>query len=65
VNSRPWSQIFIDGKAYGATPKLNIELPVGPHTLRLVNDEFKIEKVEQVVIAADETRSVIINLMDH
>jgi len=64
VNSRPWSQIFIDGKSYGATPKLNIELPVGTHNLRLVNDEFKIEKVEQVVIAAGETRSVIINLMD-
>lgn len=64
VNSRPWSQVFIDGKSYGATPKLNIELPVGPHTLRLVNDEFKIEKEEQVVISAGETRSVIINLMD-
>jgi hypothetical protein len=64
VNSRPWSQIFIDGKPYGATPKLNIELPVGTHALRLVNDEFKIEKVEQVEISAGETRSVIINLMD-
>jgi serine/threonine protein kinase len=64
VNSRPWSQIFIDGKSFGATPKLNIELPVGTHALRLVNDEFQIEKVEQVEITAGETRSVIINLME-
>jgi eukaryotic-like serine/threonine-protein kinase len=64
VNSRPWSQVFIDGKSYGATPRLNIELPVGTHALRLVNDEFKIEKVEEIVIVAGETRSVIINLLD-
>jgi hypothetical protein len=64
VNSRPWSQVFIDGKSYGATPRLNIELPVGAHTLRLVNDEFKIEKVEQLEIVAGETRSVIINLLE-
>lgn len=64
VNSRPWSQVFIDGKSYGATPRLNIELPVGSHTLRLVNDEFKIEKVEQVEIVAGETRSVIVNLLE-
>jgi hypothetical protein len=63
VNSRPWSQVFIDGKSYGATPRLNIELPVGAHTLRLVNDEFNIEKVEQVEIVAGETRSVIVNLL--
>jgi hypothetical protein len=64
VNSRPWSQVFIDGKSYGATPRFNIDLPVGSHTLRLVNDEFKIEKVEQLQIVAGETRSVIINLLD-
>ena len=64
VNSRPWSQVFIDGKSYGATPKLNIELAVGSHTLRLVNDEFNIEKVEQVEIVAGETRSVIVNLLE-
>ena len=44
---------------------MNIELAAGSHMLRLVNDEFKIEKLEQVVISAGETRSVIINLMDH
>ena len=64
VNSRPWSQVFIDGKSYGATPRLNIELTAGSHTLRLVNDEFKIEKVEQVEIVAGETRSVIVNLLE-
>jgi serine/threonine protein kinase len=64
VNSRPWSQVFIDGKSYGATPRLNIELTVGSHTLRLVNDEFKIEKVEQIEIVAGETRSVIVNLLE-
>jgi hypothetical protein len=56
--------VFIDGKSYGATPRMNIELAAGSHTLRLVNDEFKIEKLQQVEVVAGETLSVIVNLLD-
>jgi len=36
VNSYPWSQVSIDGKALGRTPLADIELPAGEHSVRLV-----------------------------
>jgi serine/threonine-protein kinase len=65
VNSRPWAEVFIDGKSYGPTPRLNIDLPTGKHSLRLVNAEFKVEKTVEFVIFAGETQSVIVNLLEN
>ena len=64
VNSRPWSQVFIDGKAYGNTPRLNIELTAGSHTLKLVNEEFKVEKTLDVQITAGQVENVVVNLLE-
>jgi hypothetical protein len=64
VNSRPWSKIFIDGKPYGTTPRMNIELPAGSHVVKLVNDEFKVEKNLEVNITAGQVESVVVNLLE-
>jgi hypothetical protein len=64
VNSRPWSQVFVDGKAYGPTPRMNIELPEGTHTLKLVNDEFSVSKTVEVNITAGKTETLVLNLIE-
>mgnify|MGYP003449613770 FL=1 len=64
VNSRPWSKVFIDGKPYGNTPRLNIELPVGSHVVKLVNDEYHVEKNIEVRISAGQVESVVVNLLE-
>jgi eukaryotic-like serine/threonine-protein kinase len=64
VNTRPWSQVFIDGKPYGSTPRLNIELSVGAHTLTLVNEEFSVKKTVEVTIKAGTVENVVLDLLE-
>ncbi|UJR80538.1 serine/threonine-protein kinase [Sandaracinus amylolyticus] len=62
VNTRPWSQVFVDGRLIGNTPQTSISLPAGRHTLLLVNSEFNIRHTVQVQIRAGETERQIITL---
>jgi hypothetical protein len=63
VNSRPWSQVFVDGKGYGHTPRFNIELPAGSHTLELVNDEFGVRRKLDFTITAGKIETLVVNLL--
>lgn len=55
INSRPWSQVFIDERLIGNTPQLDIQLPAGSHKVRLTNPEFGMTKVFSVRVIAGET----------
>jgi PEGA domain len=55
INSRPWSQVFIDGKLFGNTPQLGIQLTAGKHSIRLVNSEFGMSKTFTLKLAAGES----------
>jgi serine/threonine-protein kinase len=55
INSRPWSQVFIDERLIGNTPQLDISLPAGSHTVRLTNPEFGMSKVFSLQVRAGET----------
>lgn len=56
VNSRPWSEVFINGVSKGKTP---LDTPVyeGAHEVRLVNPEAG-ERIQKVEIKAGEEREV-------
>ncbi|MFM2417783.1 MAG: hypothetical protein RL385_2506 [Pseudomonadota bacterium] len=62
INSRPWSQVTIDGKSYGNTPQMNISLSAGAHKVTLVNPEFGIRKTISVQIKAGQTETQIVPL---
>ena len=64
VNSRPWAQVFVDGKLIGVTPQRSISLPAGPHTLLLVNDEFNIRKTIEVEIKPGQVTTQVMNLAE-
>ena len=64
VNTRPWSQVFIDGKPSGTTPRMNISLAAGPHTLLFVNDEFGVRKTVDVTIVPGKVETVVLNLIE-
>ncbi len=54
VNAKPWGQVFVDDRLIGNTPRANIELPAGTHTLRVSRQGF--ESVSRsVTIVAGET----------
>lgn len=40
VNASPWGQVHIDGVLIGNTPRPNIPLTAGSHTLRVSRDGF-------------------------
>jgi serine/threonine-protein kinase len=56
VNSRPWSEVHVDGVLKGKTP---LEIPIyeGMHEVRLVSPEAG-ERIQKVEIAAGETEDV-------
>jgi hypothetical protein len=54
INSRPWSQLFVDGHLVGTTPQLAVDLSAGEHLIRLVNREFGMSKAFRVDVGAGE-----------
>jgi eukaryotic-like serine/threonine-protein kinase len=62
VNTRPWSQVSIDGKLIGNTPQMNLQLPAGTHTVVLSNPGFGVTKSLVVTIKPDETVTRVITL---
>lgn len=64
INTRPWSQVFVDGRLLGNTPQLGVRLPAGKHTLRLVNPEFNMTKTIDIDLGAGESLSRVESLDD-
>jgi len=62
INSRPWSQVYVDGRLIGNTPQMNISLPAGPHRVTLVNPDFNIRENVSVTITAGEVTTKIVTL---
>jgi eukaryotic-like serine/threonine-protein kinase len=62
INSRPWSQVTIDGRAIGNTPQMNVPLPAGNHRVSLVNPEFNLKKTLTITIKPGQTETQIIAL---
>ena len=62
INTRPWSQVYVDGKLIGNTPQMGIPLTPGRHRVMLVNSQFGIQKTVSVDIPAGETVTKILTL---
>ncbi|MCB9621115.1 MAG: PEGA domain-containing protein [Sandaracinus sp.] len=62
INSRPWSQVFVDGRLIGNTPQMNIALSAGRHQVTLVNPDFNVRHTISVNISAGETVTRIVDL---
>jgi hypothetical protein len=64
LNSRPWSQIYIDGEDVGHTPQRQLELPAGQHIVRLVNEPMGLSTSFSVTIDAGETLTKTVTLAE-
>jgi len=62
INSRPWSEVHVDGRSVGHTPQMNSRLPAGRHKVMLVNPEFGVRKTLDVTIEAGKTETQIVTL---
>jgi hypothetical protein len=64
LNTRPWSQVFVDGRLIGNTPIMGVPLKAGEHRVELVNEAMDVRKTIQVKIKPDEVVTKIVLLVD-
>jgi serine/threonine-protein kinase len=62
INTRPWSNVFVDGRLVGNTPQMGIQLSAGRHRITLVNKDLGIRKMVEVTIVAGKVETKIITL---
>lgn len=62
INTRPWSQVYVDGRLIGNTPQMNIPLPAGSHRVTLVNPDYNIRQSVNVTIEAGQVTTRVLTL---
>ena len=55
INSRPWSDVYVDNRMVGHTPQMALQLSAGHHTIKLSNPTMGLTKTLSVTIRAGET----------
>jgi serine/threonine protein kinase len=63
INTRPWSQISIDGRPAGNTPQMNLQLKAGSHSVTLTNPDFGVSKTVVIDIKPDATVTRVLTLV--
>jgi hypothetical protein len=61
INSRPWANVYIDGKLIKSTPIIKYAIDPGKHKVHFKNQKFNINKVYPVVIGNGEHKRMIKN----
>ena len=64
VNSRPWSQVYVDGRMIGNTPQLNVQLRPGNHRVKLQNPDLRLTKQFTINVKAGQVTTKIMNLVE-
>jgi hypothetical protein len=59
INSIPMSNVILDGKPLGATPKVGVSVSPGPHTVIFVHPEHG-RKAKSVTVEAGKTASAVV-----
>jgi hypothetical protein len=59
INSKPWANIYIDGKFVKSTPIKKYPLKPGKHKIHFKNPKFKINKVFPVTIKPKQSQRMI------
>lgn len=62
LNSRPWSQVSVDGKPMGNTPLMGVPLSAGTHQIELVNPSLGMTKKFEIEVAPDEVVTRVVTL---
>ena len=64
LNTRPWSQVIVDGRMVGNTPQPNLQLSAGKHKLQLINQQLGLNKTVTVTIEPGEINTQVLNLAE-
>jgi hypothetical protein len=58
VNSEPWSNVVLDGKAFGTTPILNREIAPGKHRVMLTNPVRNLTRTVSFSVKPGESKRI-------
>jgi len=58
IQTRPWSQVYIDGRFVRNTPVIRFAVPAGNHQVTCINDQFGIRASFRVRVRANENTTV-------
>lgn len=61
INSRPWANVYINGKLIKATPIIKHPLPAGSYKIQFKNPKFNIDKTFPVELSSGEHQRMIKN----
>jgi hypothetical protein len=64
VNSRPWSQVFVDDNLVGNTPQANLQLNAGRHKIKLVNESMGYTRTFEITLKPGQTLTKVVNLIE-
>ena len=64
INSLPASQVTLDGKLLGNTPKVHVPVSAGSHTVIFTNNDQGLKKQISVSVGAGETKPAIAKLRE-
>jgi hypothetical protein len=64
VNSRPWAQVFVDGRLMGNTPQPALQLSPGNHQIKLLNQPMGLSKSFSISIKAGQMVTKVLNLAE-
>ncbi|MEO1171217.1 MAG: serine/threonine-protein kinase [Myxococcota bacterium] len=56
IQTTPWTEVSIDGKAYGFTPLYKVALAPGPRTVTLVNTQKGISVTKTITVTAGKSK---------
>lgn len=62
ISSRPWGQLFLDGRLIGNTPIAGLALPAGTHVLRVARPGFRVYEREITVVPGQQIRLIDLSL---
>ena len=63
VQAIPWAKVYEGDRYLGVTPISSLELPVGEHRLRFVNEPLGVDRVETVIVAPGTNSKLIVPLV--
>jgi serine/threonine-protein kinase len=59
INAIPVSNVLLDGRPMGQTPKMGVSVPPGSHTVMFVNSDYG-RKSKSVTVDAGKTQTVVV-----
>jgi hypothetical protein len=63
IQAVPWAKVYEGDRYLGVTPISSLELPVGTHRLRFVNEPLGVDRVETVTVVPGANPKLIVPLI--